>query len=281
MSLLEFIIFLSFSPAIFLLYIFYKRDKERPEPQNIVIKIFIGGGILTAFLAGMLNDFLLKLLFGTSKIEKIIFNNFLTALKAGVIPGVVEEVLKFIAILIFAYKIKEFDERADGIVYALCVGMGFAAIENFFYVLENVGFAVLRALTAVPLHAILAVLMGYFLGEAKFSKSKKALFFFLALFFPITLHTFYDAMVFYSGNNDLFSLVLLLATIIFAILGIIFSFKIMGEQVREDKMLISLENLKIITKIQNLKKERELRRLSALENLKKQVQKEKDTNQLS
>ena len=46
-------------------------------------------------------------------------------------------------------------------------------IENILYVFEHgieVGF--LRAFTAVPAHGIFGILMGYFMGKAKFSKNR-------------------------------------------------------------------------------------------------------------
>ena len=185
------------------------------------------------------------------------FSSFAEALKAGAIPGFVEEILKFLAILIFAYKIREFDEKTDGIIYALCVGMGFAAMENFGYILRSnilSSFVVsfFRALTAVPFHAILAVIMGYFIGQAKFSRDKRKLFFFLALFLPILLHTFYDALIFYFQKENLITLILELIIIIFAIIGIIFTLRLTKETVSDDTRIIYTRRIKTIGTLLNL-----------------------------
>jgi RsiW-degrading membrane proteinase PrsW (M82 family) len=52
------------------------------------------------------------------------------------------------------------------------VSMGFACTENILYVLEG-GYevAIMRAFTAVPAHATFGILMGYYMGKAKFSKN--------------------------------------------------------------------------------------------------------------
>jgi RsiW-degrading membrane proteinase PrsW (M82 family) len=74
------------------------------------------------------------------------------------------------------YNNKNFNEPFDGIVYAVIVSMGFATIENIIYVFQY-GFAtgILRLFTAVPAHAAFGILMGYFLGKAKFTHGKSSI----------------------------------------------------------------------------------------------------------
>jgi RsiW-degrading membrane proteinase PrsW (M82 family) len=73
------------------------------------------------------------------------------------------------------------------------VSMGFATIENIFYVLEGgAQLAIMRAITAVPAHATFAIIMGYFLGLAKFTHQHKLLYWILALSCSTFLHGAYD-----------------------------------------------------------------------------------------
>jgi len=76
------------------------------------------------------------------------------------------------------------------------VSMGFAVTENVFYVFEG-GFstAIGRAFTVVPAHATFVVLMGYFMGKAKFSKNKTMLNL-TGLFLAILFHGAYDFFLF-------------------------------------------------------------------------------------
>ncbi len=77
--------------------------------------------------------------------------------------------------------------------------MGFATVENMVYVFQY-GFAtgVLRMFTAVPAHAAFAIIMGYFLGKAKFTHRKEIYFSVIALLAPTLFHGTYDYFWFIS-----------------------------------------------------------------------------------
>jgi RsiW-degrading membrane proteinase PrsW (M82 family) len=73
------------------------------------------------------------------------------------------------------------------------LGMGYATAENILYVLNwNSDVSVLRMFTTVPAHAVFAVIMGYFLGEAKLFRNKTFLYSALALFVAAFAHGYYD-----------------------------------------------------------------------------------------
>ena len=82
-------------------------------------------------------------------------------------------------------------------MYAVCVGLGFAAIENVFYVMgeeENwMGVAIARSLLAVPGHYAFAILMGYYYSVYHFvdHSPKVAACVFLI---PVAAHGVYDAL---------------------------------------------------------------------------------------
>jgi RsiW-degrading membrane proteinase PrsW (M82 family) len=89
-----------------------------------------------------------------------------------------------------------FNESFDGVVYAVMVSMGFAVTENIFYVFEGgMETAIARAFTAVPAHSTFGILMGYFMGKAKFSKNKTALNF-VGLLLAVIFHGAYDFFLF-------------------------------------------------------------------------------------
>jgi RsiW-degrading membrane proteinase PrsW (M82 family) len=82
-------------------------------------------------------------------------------LNAFVVIAFSEELAKYMFLKWFAYRSSHFDEPFDGIIYALMVSMGFAALENIMYVLNGgITVALMRMFTAVPAHATFAVLMG-------------------------------------------------------------------------------------------------------------------------
>ena len=115
------------------------------------------------------------------------------------IVALVEEFSKFIFVRGILYNNKNFNEPFDGIVYTVMVGMGFATLENILYVFNGggVGTAIMRMFTAVPAHATFAVLMGFYLGKAKF-EHKKSYYAFHALGVATLFHGAYDYCLFVS-----------------------------------------------------------------------------------
>ncbi len=123
-----------------------------------------------------------------------ILNAFLTAF-ALVAPT--EEVLKFLAIKLSIYNNVEFDEVMDGIVYCVASSLGFATIENIFYVFKyGIGTGFLRAFLSVPAHAFFGALMGYYIGKAKLDKPREKNLIFKGVLFAILAHGLFDFLLF-------------------------------------------------------------------------------------
>lgn len=119
--------------------------------------------------------------------------------QAFLLAAVPKEAAKLFALWMVLRKNPYFDEHFDGIVYAVCVGLGFATIENVFYVLQSeeewltVGIA--RSLLAVPGHYAFAVLMGFYYSLYHFvDHSKKTAV--CILLVPVIAHGIYDAIAF-------------------------------------------------------------------------------------
>ena len=87
--------------------------------------------------------------------------------------ALIEEFSKYVIVRFWSQPRDDFNEPFDGIIYAVMVSMGFAAVENAFYVLDGgMSIALVRAFTAVPAHATFAIMMGYYMGKAKFSNNR-------------------------------------------------------------------------------------------------------------
>ena len=114
---------------------------------------------------------------------------------------------KLFMLWLFLRKCKEFDEHMDAVVYAVCVGMGFAATENILYLFSNlnnwVATGIMRALISVPAHFFFAIIMGYYYSLAHFrlgrSRAADAAF---ALLLPVLAHGVFDALLFISAMNE-------------------------------------------------------------------------------
>lgn len=163
------ILLLSAIAPVFLVIIYiYIKDKYEKEPKQLMLTAFLLGAIISIIITSLMYyvfDFVLPLDDHTSLLQLFI--------KAFFVVGLTEEFSKYVIVRYFAQTRHAFNEPFDGIVYAVMVSMGFAATENIVYVFES-GFetALLRAITAIPAHATFGILMGYFMGKAKFSNNK-------------------------------------------------------------------------------------------------------------
>ncbi len=176
---------IALAPVFIILVYIYIRDKYEKEPIGLLVKTLIVGG-LTVIPIMFVESFLQSrgaYLAGYSAVTY----------RAFVVAAFTEEIFKFIALYLLIWKNKEFNEKFDGIVYAVFISLGFAAVENVMYVFQY-GHAtgITRALTAVPGHALFGVAMGYYFGLAKLSPKNKPMNFLLALIVPIALHGLYD-----------------------------------------------------------------------------------------
>jgi RsiW-degrading membrane proteinase PrsW (M82 family) len=126
-----------------------------------------------------------------------ILGSISTAFFGAAIP---EEIAKFFMLWLLLRKNQYFDEKMDGIVYAVCVSLGFAAVENIMYLFTNadsyLSVGIARAIFAVPGHFCFGVLMGYFYSLAKFEPQHRMRYSALALLAPIVAHGIYDSLLF-------------------------------------------------------------------------------------
>ncbi|WP_298780735.1 PrsW family glutamic-type intramembrane protease [uncultured Polaribacter sp.] len=176
--------------TIVILYIYFK-DKFEKEPIKFLLKNVLLGATASVLITFILSV-VLNLIHPLDN-EKSVLQMFI---KAFFVVALVEEFSKFIIVKFYAQKNKEFNEPFDGIVYAVMVSMGFALLENILYVFKyGAGVGVVRAFTAVPAHATFGILMGYYMGKAKFSKNKFQLNL-LGLLAATIFHGAYDFFLF-------------------------------------------------------------------------------------
>ncbi|MFI0430746.1 PrsW family intramembrane metalloprotease [Mariniflexile sp. HMF6888] len=179
------------APTLIIVLYIYLKDKYKKEPKRLLLYNFLLGAIVSILITTVMYygfSILLPLTNQTSVLQQFI--------KAFFVVGFTEELSKYLIVRYYAQTHKEFDEPFDGIVYAVMVSMGFAATENIFYALESgMPTAVLRAFTTVPAHATFGILMGYFMGKAKFSKNKTVLNL-VGLLLAIIFHGAYNFFLF-------------------------------------------------------------------------------------
>ena len=198
-------------PAVVLIVYIIIRDKYEREPiKKILLAFFVGMVSIPLSLS-------LTHIFGLDELPYIfegeIWQQIATAFLSAAIP---EEISKFIILFLLIWWSKDFNERMDGIVYAVCVSMGFATIENILYVFDDPACALGRALFAVPGHFLFAVLMGFFLSLAKFTVKHKLRNWTMTLLAPILAHGIYDAILMVSDVvSEIWAALLTIAFYIF------------------------------------------------------------------
>ena len=177
------VLLIALAPVFIILIYIYIRDKYDKEPWSLLLKTLIAGGLITIPII-----LLEKVLSSIGDSFEGMAN---AAYTAFVVAAFSEELFKYLVLFFFVRKSRHFNEQFDGIVYAVFVSLGFAAVENVMYV-ANGGLSVglLRAITAVPAHALFGVAMGFYFGKHLFVEKKKYLY--LAFFVPVLLHGVYD-----------------------------------------------------------------------------------------
>jgi RsiW-degrading membrane proteinase PrsW (M82 family) len=179
------------APVFLVIIYIYIKDKYEKEPKRLMLIAFLLGAVISIIITSLMYyvfDYILPLDDHTSLLQLF--------LKAFLVVALTEEFSKYVIVRYFAQTRTAFNEPFDGIVYAVMVSMGFAATENIVYVFDS-GFetAFLRAITAIPAHATFGILMGYFMGKAKFSKNKIVLNL-TGLLLAVIFHGAYDFFLF-------------------------------------------------------------------------------------
>ena len=171
------------APGFALLTFFYLKDKYDSEPLHLVLKMFFLGFLIVIPVMIIQRGLVIWLGEGSF-------------VSAFLISAGIEELLKWIVLFYFIYHHVEFDEPYDGILYSVAISLGFATVENVMYAMSNqvfFGTLLLRGLLPVSGHALFGVMMGYYLGSAKFTrqwKSRRILLY--SLLIPWFWHGVYD-----------------------------------------------------------------------------------------
>lgn len=208
---------IALAPILFFLTYIYLKDEYEREPLKYLVITFLLG-VACAYPVIILGEFLANLF------QASIHGTPTTiAIYAFFVVAFSEEWVKYLVMRWYNYPHKEFDEPYDGIMYGSAVALGFAAIENILYIFnpEVNGFetGLVRMFTAVPAHATFGVIMGYFMGRAKFRVGNQHPFLerMKGLLAAILLHGLYDYFLFLgNGLLALFSFASLVVGIILA-----------------------------------------------------------------
>ncbi len=180
------------APAVFWSVYFYYKDRFQPEPiRNIGIAYMLG--LITAY--GCVKFYGLLPLIGipedpSAMMESHRLQFFFYSL--GVI-GLIEELFKFLPFILIILKLKAFDEKIDGIVYASTIALGFASVENIYYLAHLEGLELFGRAFASPLtHTIFSSIWGYTVGKARIQRKSLLKASLIGLTIAVFVHGVFD-----------------------------------------------------------------------------------------
>jgi RsiW-degrading membrane proteinase PrsW (M82 family) len=191
-------LYLALAPVLAIALYVYWKDKHEKEPVGVLVICFFLG-VLMGLPAGYWNSFAFALFGFDLDMSNGLVDSFFMAF---FVVGLGEELLKYLVLVLYAFRRPSFNEPFDGIVYAVMISLGFATLENVIYVAEGgVGVAFIRTFTAVPMHAAFAIFMGYHVGLAKFQDpQKQARTCRKGLFCAVLFHGGYDFFLFQDDS---------------------------------------------------------------------------------
>lgn len=198
------------APAVILALLMMRNDRGEPEPKSALLLSALAGmvaaGLSIAAVYITLPDFEVDTAAAV----------FVDAFCHAAIP---EECFKLLMLYLIARFCESFNEYFDGIIYSVCIAMGFAAVENVLYLFEagSQWFVVgaLRALVSVPGHYFFAIIMGAYFSLTWFDTRHRVRNAFLALILPLMAHGIFDALLLSVPAVDYGSPVIFILFIIF------------------------------------------------------------------
>lgn len=183
-------------PSIILLIIMYRLDKKEKEPIPVLIQLFVLGMISifpVIFVEVILGD-IVTFIFGEGNALSTMVDSFFAI-------ALIEESAKFIVFRLRTRKLAAYNCKFDGLVYITFVTLGFATLENIFYVAtDGLSVAFMRAVTSIPGHLYFSIYMGYYISksiEAKLRNENDMVvkYNILALVLPTVFHGIYDMLL--------------------------------------------------------------------------------------
>jgi RsiW-degrading membrane proteinase PrsW (M82 family) len=197
------------------MYAVYKSDKFPQNPRIVAITFVLGFSIILPI------QILIPIIesIGKNYHHTVVGENFY---QAFIRAALLEETMKFLIIIFYCLRLEEFNKPLDAIIYGVAASLGFALFENWEYVMsafnESLAIAIVTALyrgfSAVSLHALTGIMMGFFIMDVIFEEKYKKLNITLAILFPVYLHGFYDFMIFSKDIHLWWSNVLVIIFVI-------------------------------------------------------------------
>lgn len=174
-------------PALLWLWFWLKEDNLHPEPKTLVAFSFLAGMIVVIVAVTL---------------EKYVASIITVTEYRYIAWATIEELAKFLAVALIAFRSANMDEPIDAMIYCITVALGFAALENALFIFspldagdvtKSIVTGNMRFIGATLVHVVSSASIGFMMGIS-FYKTKKIKA--LALIFGVIL-----AVVLHAGFN--------------------------------------------------------------------------------
>lgn len=184
-------------PALVWLWFWLKQEEEHPEPKSMITGVFLLG-MLSVVIVIPVQKFLHTFI-STNETEIIMW-------------ALAEELVKYLAVIVLLYKSPVIDEPVDWAIYFVTAGLGFAALENTFYLLTPLSLEQdtvtlltggLRFLGSTLLHAVSSAMVGIGMGLAFYSsRIWKRIYLLGGIFLATALHSVFNFFIIKNNGTD-------------------------------------------------------------------------------
>ncbi len=221
------------APALVWLWFWTREDKKRPEPKGLIALSFLGGALAAI---------------AVFPIEKFAFNVVPEGFYLIIVWAAIEEIMKFSSVSIIALKSRFFDEPIDAMIYLITAALGFAAMENSFFLIKPLlagdglqGFILgnMRFVGASVLHVVASSAIGIAIGLSFYrGRFLKTLSLLLGIIASVSLHSLFNYFIINGGGKNTLVVFLFLWL---SVAVVILAFEIMKKLGRTNMPVYSAE----------------------------------------
>ena len=191
-------------PAILMFLYVYNKDTIEKEPSGLLWKLVIGGAVsvIPAIILELIGGAIMDRIPGLTEPQYILIEMF-------AVVAVSEEVSKFMTLKLISWKNPAFDYMFDGMLYSICVAIGFSVLEDIMYIFQSgLGTGLVRAITFIPGHFGFAVFSGLLYSRARELanrglRGKATGCMVIAVLAASVLHGFYDSCLSFGTETFL------------------------------------------------------------------------------
>lgn len=205
-----------FLPALLWLWFWQKEDSLHPEPKKLVYLTFFAGMAMVPVVLYLERSACDIIAAGKScTIASSGLSNTYLILPLIIAWATIEELAKFFAAFIAVLWRKEVHEPIDPLIFLITAALGFAALENAFFIMNaadggtlatGLKAAGLRFLGATLLHTLCSAMIGIALALAFYKKKGLKIEYLLTgIVTSITLHTLFNFLIIESNGDNTFA----------------------------------------------------------------------------